>query len=289
MITSSNANDNTNIKNTLDNNIIKFKKDIDYHSNLIITRKVSGKFIQNSKGSQKNSIENRFIMIPENEIESNIINEKNDNLSNQKNEQPINEFKCKICLEDKLILKDENSSINSDNFLVEVICGHQFCFSCWRQYLTMKIEEGNVVDIICPSSDCFAIISPEIVRKLVSKETVEKYLHFDLKAFVDSNHSFKWCPYPNCGFVVRKPRPVSDGLVIDLIQHDQKSLEYSRSVDCGNGHYFCWDCLQEGIINMYDYCIPSSIYIIFDKILRSRACILRKLERLVPKNTRNQT
>lgn len=24
------------------------------------------------------------------------------------------------------------------------------------------------------------------------------------------------------------------------------SLDYSLSVDCGNGHYFCWECLQEG-------------------------------------------
>lgn len=45
----------------------------------------------------------------------------------------------------------------------------------------MKIEEGNVSDIVCPQVDCFAIIPHSTIESLVSKEMVEKYLHFDIK------------------------------------------------------------------------------------------------------------
>ena len=108
----------------------------------------------------------------------------------------------------------------------------------------MKIEEANVTEILCPQVDCFAIIPNDVIESLVSKETVQKYLHFDIKAFVDSNPSIKWCPFPGCGMAVKNPRTVTDNSMMNEIMSQQESInlskEYSRSVDCGNGHYFCW-------------------------------------------------
>lgn len=131
----------------------------------------------------------------------------------------------------------------------------------------MKIEEGNVVDIVCPQTDCYIIVAPDLVGRLVSKETVSKYLQFDLKAFVDSNPSYKWCPFPGCGRAVRDPKlaivtnnvteseaneDVADNLIngisMDMININLRAglnqngdnSEYSKSVDCGAGHYFCW-------------------------------------------------
>ena len=138
--------------------------------------------------------------------------------------------------------------------LIKILCGHQFCKECWEHYLTMKIEEGNVNDIVCPQTDCFAIIPHDVVESLVSKETAQKYLHFDIKAFVDSNPSYKWCPYPECGMAVRNPRLSNENPEMSLNEIERKNStssnsnnkDCSRSVDCGNGHYFCWDCLQEG-------------------------------------------
>ncbi len=87
----------------------------------------------------------------------------------------------------------------------------------------------------------------------MSKETVEKYLHFDLKAFVESNPSFKWCPAPGCALAIRNPCSYASTDQSDesrlneyLNQSEKTFLDYSRSVDCGRGHYFCWDCLDEG-------------------------------------------
>lgn len=71
-------------------------------------------------------------------------------------------------------------------------------------------------------------------------------INFGLKAFVDSNPEIKWCPYPECGMAVRNPRLNLENENYEQNQSAGLIREYSRSVDCGNGHYFCWDCLQEG-------------------------------------------
>ncbi len=33
---------------------------------------------------------------------------------------------------------------------------------------------------------------------------------------------------------------------MSLIENKVDRKDFSRSVDCGNGHYYCWECLQEG-------------------------------------------
>jgi hypothetical protein len=152
---------------------------------------------------------------------------------------------------------DEDETNDSEsNQLVQVLCGHKSCKLCWRTYLSLKIEEGNVVDMVCPQLDCNIIVPHDVVERLVSKETAEKYLQFNLKAFVDSNPIFKWCPFPGCGMAVRDPNlaneNINDGdevnnsdVNIDIVKNESSGTyldnsEYSRAVDCGAGHYFCW-------------------------------------------------
>lgn len=72
---------------------------------------------------------------------------------------------------------------------------------------------------------------------------------------MDSNPTIKWCPYPECGMAVRSPRVLinnnSEILVQDVDQQNtsftsvsscssSNNKDYSKSVDCGSGHYFCW-------------------------------------------------
>ena len=66
-----------------------------------------------------------------------------------------------------------------------------------------------------------------------------------IQAFVESNPSIKWCPYPGCGRAVRLPdsdnpmSPTFRGL------NDMSANDTSHAVDCGNGHIFCWECLGD--------------------------------------------
>ena len=120
-----------------------------------------------------------------------------------------------------------------------------------RRYLTLKIEEGNVSELMCPQTDCSAVLPSETVAGLVSEETGRRFLHFHIGAFVDTNPELKWCPEPGCGRAVRNPRLFESDLihrkVIVAGLHEQHNVisEFSASVDCGHGHEFCWECLQE--------------------------------------------
>lgn len=145
-----------------------------------------------------------------------------------------------------------DSTNNESNEFYQIICGHKFCKSCWEQYLTLKIREGNVSDIMCPQVNCYAILSNEIIGLLVSKEMARRHSQFDIQKFVDSNPNIKWCPFPGCGMAVKNPKihlntTIHKKVIIPGI-HEQHNVveEFSIAVDCGQGHIFCWDCLKEG-------------------------------------------
>ncbi|CAF1628062.1 unnamed protein product [Rotaria magnacalcarata] len=135
---------------------------------------------------------------------------------------------CEICL------KKFESGVER----IVISCDHQFCKECWQQYLTFKIQEGSVHTIFCPAVDCFKFVPNEIIEKCVDQNMARRYLQFDIKAFVDSNPNFKWCPHSNCALAVQSP-------IFDRLQSSHMR-EFSKSVNCRNGHYFCWDCLLEG-------------------------------------------
>lgn len=60
-----------------------------------------------------------------------------------------------------------------------------------------------------------------------------------LQAFVESNKSIKWCPVAGCGRAVRLPEIEQSGN-----KSAGKSIPItSHAVDCGNSHFFCWECL----------------------------------------------
>lgn len=270
--------------------IFKFKLNkLDYHSNVVIARKLSGRYMKKNAimtdlPATKTTAATTATTLPLDPNQDSILKETNynnllsiscaisennnnnlivQNASKEKAEDLLKENTCDICLEVFVESEAKKDSSESDeanlikndgkeNNLLKIMCGHKFCRLCLEQYLTMKIEEGNVIDIVCPAVDCFAIIPKNTVESLISKVTVEKYLQFDLKAFVDSNPSIKWCPFPGCGMAVKNPRLFvenSENVLNELMsyQQDQKYyMDYSKAVDCGSGHYFCWDCLQEG-------------------------------------------
>jgi ankyrin repeat/IBR domain-containing protein 1 len=98
------------------------------------------------------------------------------------------------------------------------------------RYLTFKILEGSVHSIFCPATDCFKFVPNEIIEKCVDNNMARRYLQFDIKAFVDSNPNFKWCPNSNCTLAVQSP-------IFDRLQSSHMR-EFSKSVNCRNGHYF---------------------------------------------------
>ncbi|XP_065316198.1 uncharacterized protein LOC135924994 isoform X1 [Gordionus sp. m RMFG-2023] len=82
-------------------------------------------------------------------------------------------------------------------------CDHPFCRDCWERYLTLKIQEGNVQLIVCPSYDCNHLVPVDFIERVVSRDMAKKYLQYDIQAFVESNPFIKWCPRAGCNRAVK--------------------------------------------------------------------------------------
>ncbi|XP_054711408.1 ankyrin repeat and IBR domain-containing protein 1-like [Uloborus diversus] len=139
------------------------------------------------------------------------------------------EVMCDIC----------TMSIQEESDLIQVPCSHQFCKNCWKVYLTAKILDGEAHSILCPAFQCPHMVPTDVIERLVSSDMVKRYLQFDIKAFVESNPTMKWCPYPGCARAVKLPE-------FERVNEEIMAISFtnppslSHAVDCGNKHYFCW-------------------------------------------------
>lgn len=123
-------------------------------------------------------------------------------------------------------------------------CEHQFCATCWERYLTLKIQEGGAHHILCPAVRCNILVDVDFIEKMVSPEMARKYLQFDIQAFVEKNKTIKWCPQPGCGRAVKFPEAELETQPF-FFPNTKPPPKTSHAVDCGNGHFFCWECLGE--------------------------------------------
>lgn len=89
-------------------------------------------------------------------------------------------FQCDICL---LFYSDDQIPPGTS-------CNHKFCHSCWSQYLTSKIQDGNAHSILCPAFNCHILIAPDFIDKILPAELTKKYLHFDIKVKIPSSFQF---------------------------------------------------------------------------------------------------
>ncbi|GFO20846.1 ankyrin repeat and ibr domain-containing protein, partial [Plakobranchus ocellatus] len=156
---------------------------------------------------------------------------------------------CDICA-DLFLLAEEP---------VHMTCSHRFCKDCWEKYLNLKIQEGDAHHITCPAYGCSMLVPVDIIEGIVSRDMALRYLQFDIKAFVDSNPDMKWCPAPGCGRAVKLPdiegagaNDIAGGTMARSLgcggagaRRSKIPSDTSRGVDCGMGHYFCWECLEE--------------------------------------------
>lgn len=85
-------------------------------------------------------------------------------------------------------------------------------------------------------------IPPVWYQGIEKIELIELLLNVDwFQAFVETNRSIKWCPLPGCGRAVRLPPEQYESSQTQT----NGALSTSHAVDCGNGHFFCWECLGE--------------------------------------------
>ncbi|XP_063695065.1 ankyrin repeat and IBR domain-containing protein 1-like isoform X8 [Bolinopsis microptera] len=142
---------------------------------------------------------------------------------------------CEICFSD----------FTPDRRLI-ISCRHVICVQCWSDYLTMKITENPSNSLECPGHDCSILVPTELVEAIVSKDVAQRYLEFGIQAFVDTHPDMKWCPFPGCGRAVKLPD--DNNMIFNyngFIMKTKRTKPAPRAVDCGSGHFFCWNCLDE--------------------------------------------
>ncbi|CAO3623089.1 unnamed protein product [Cunninghamella echinulata] len=131
-------------------------------------------------------------------------------------------FQCSICLDD-----DTNTEV------VCTTCGHFFCVSCYYQYIKEKITNGFYAGIECMHGGCNLLLEDPLVYSIIDKSLGERYMNALNDQFVNDMKNLKWCPFPNCDYVIEHPNlPSSSNLVIPI-------------VDCACGNRFCFGCDME--------------------------------------------
>ena len=126
---------------------------------------------------------------------------------------------CGICLS---FLSDPKS----------LSCNHRFCRSCFKDYLEIKIKDGqDAVQTRCPGFRCPLIVPRTFFLDLVSPELGVKFSDsWCVNSLVQSlKHELKFCPNPHCDLVVHQ-----------LVPSDRPS-----AVTCGCGFDFCFACTNE--------------------------------------------
>lgn len=128
------------------------------------------------------------------------------------------ELLCGICFE----------SYNLDN-ISTAACGHPFCNTCWRAYISTSINDGpGCLTLRCPIPSCGAAVGIDMVNMLTSDEDKKKYRRYLLRSYIEDNKKTKWCPAPGCDCA---------------IEYDLGSGSYD--VTCYCSYSFCWNCTEE--------------------------------------------
>ncbi|KAK9756204.1 hypothetical protein RND81_01G080600 [Saponaria officinalis] len=133
-----------------------------------------------------------------------------------------NNNSCGICFDDELSSKQ----------IRHASCGHNYCLPCWRKYIDISINERGSGSLLlkCPEPKCAAAIDRDMVTEIASRETVEKYMEYLTRSYVEfKKTNIKWCPGPGCKKAVEFELGISE--VYDVM--------------CECMHEFCYQCGEE--------------------------------------------
>ena len=91
-------------------------------------------------------------------------------------------------------------------------CHHVYCQDCMAGYFKVKIEDGSVKALTCPSHDCNTQALPSQVKQLVTPELFTKYDKFLLQSSLDGMSDIVYCPRPSCQMPVLIEKESSMGV-----------------------------------------------------------------------------
>ncbi|WVF73066.1 hypothetical protein IAT40_007885 [Kwoniella sp. CBS 6097] len=134
-------------------------------------------------------------------------------------------FECPVCCMDY-----DAASVEKNTYAMG--CGHRFCKDCWTEYLAGKIKaEGESGKIQCMEDGCTRIVREEVIDEMVAADVFKKYHNLLNAAFVADSPNLRWCPHPDCQYIIechQAPTRMLDQLV--------------PTVECKCGNELCFGC-----------------------------------------------
>jgi len=100
---------------------------------------------------------------------------------------------CPICIGD----------YPSEELKSSLKCQHAFCSACLTEYLTVKINNNEVLEIPCPQSGCTEIFTEKSVKKIIPSKEYTKYQDRVTRKMMLRGPKQNYCPQPGCSRPVK--------------------------------------------------------------------------------------
>ena len=124
-------------------------------------------------------------------------------------------FVCRICCDD-----------TPPSEALSLGCGHQFCKTCYREYLRNQVNDGpSCIRAHCPEHKCCQAVPRAFFTALLDEPISERYSMFVMRNYIETSKNMRYCPAPGCAKVA-----IGSGVT---------------KVNCTCSNPFCFRCGEE--------------------------------------------
>jgi hypothetical protein len=79
---------------------------------------------------------------------------------------------------------------------IDLLCALCDSNDCYKEYLSIKIKDGQADKIGCPAYKCKQTVPASVIEGLVDEDVFKKYNSFLANSYVENNPYVMWCPAP---------------------------------------------------------------------------------------------
>jgi hypothetical protein len=138
---------------------------------------------------------------------------------------------CDICYDE----------VNANDEAYGMPCGHQYCISCWKEYLNCALQDRQqnttvLLPVSCPDQECNERVTVEDLQ-VAAPDLIKMWNDIALRAFIYNNKGHCACPGPDCSMVARTAPSVNANAATN------RNLRVASTAHCTHcATAFCVSC-----------------------------------------------